>query len=400
MASLAFLLVLIVRILIGQCSEINISEIKVPPGFVVEKWAEGVHGARSFGLLPDGTVLVTTRGSSVYALVPQEGCCEKPRVVELFHDMVSPNGVAVHASTNSVFLAEDRQVLRFDLAKIALTAKEDGTISKEEGISVAQYPEAFIHGWKFIRMGPDGHLYVPVGAPCNVCEEQDPYATITRLKLGNFTQSGGYNHVVQDVVARGVRNTVGFDWDRETNEFFFSDNGADWMGENTPDELNCIPFGAGLDATGKAPSFGFPYCYGKSKAHPGFSDEKCISELPAVVELDAHAAALGLRFYSPPGGAASPFPAKYKKQILIAEHGSWNKQEPSGYKVSLVTVKRAGAGNCSNYIYTYAPFLQGFMNGGRTCGRPVDIEVLADGSVIISDDLSGTVFRVSYASDE
>lgn len=219
-----------------------------------------------------------------------------------------------------------------------------------------------------MRIGPDKKLYVPIGAPCNVCLEYG-YAAITRLNLD------GSQH---ESYAKGVRNTVGFDWHPDTKELWFTDNGRDQLGNDTPpDELNRAP---------KSDlHFGFPYCHGGKVLDPEYGlGHSCKEYVAPVQNLGAHVAALGMRFYT-----GKMFPAFYKKQIFIAEHGSWNRSKKSGYRISLVRLK-------GNKAISYEPFVQGWLQGETAWGRPVDVEVMADGSMLVSDDKAGAIYRITY----
>ena len=233
-----------------------------------------------------------------------------------------------------------------------------------------RFPRDRQHGWKFIAFGPDGDLYVPVGAPCNICEpDVDRYAALMRMK------PDGSN---LEVFARGIRNTVGFDWHPQTKELWFTDNGRDRQGDNVPpDELNHAPK-AGLH-------FGYPYCHGGDIPDPEYGKKKPCSEFtPPAQNLGPHVAALGMRFYT-----GSIFPAEYRNQIFIAEHGSWNRSTPIGYRVMVVELK-------GNQAVSYRPFAQGWLQGNRAWGRPVDVLVMPDGALLISDDEAGAIYRITY----
>jgi len=233
------------------------------------------------------------------------------------------------------------------------------------------FPSDRHHGWKFIRFGPDGWLYVPVGAPCNVCERPDPrYASIMRMRPDG---SG------LEVFASGVRNTVGFDWHPTTGELWFTDNGRDMLGDELPpDELNRAP--------AKGMSFGFPYCHGGFVIDPELGKGHTCAEFAApAAKLGPHVAALGMRFYT-----GTAFPAKYRGQIFVAEHGSWNRSEKIGYRVRLLRLEGGS-------VAADEPFAEGWLSGGRVWGRPVDVEVMPDGALLVSDDYAGAVYRITYA---
>jgi glucose/arabinose dehydrogenase len=226
------------------------------------------------------------------------------------------------------------------------------------------------HGWKFIAFGPDGWLYVPVGAPCNICEpDPERYAAMFRMKPDGSAV---------ELVARGVRNTVGFDWHPQSRELWFTDNGRDLMGdEQPPDELNR------LAKAGE--HFGYPYCHGGTLADDKYGGQRdCRGFVPPVQNLGAHVAALGMRFYT-----GTQFPEAYRGQVFIAEHGSWNRSRKSGYRVSLVRLQ-------GNRAVAYEPFATGWLQGENAWGRPADVLVLPDGSLLVSDDHAGAIYRIRY----
>jgi glucose/arabinose dehydrogenase len=232
-----------------------------------------------------------------------------------------------------------------------------------------KFPTETHHGWKFIAFGPDGKLYVPIGAPCNICDKDKDYAKLTRL---NQDGTG-----LEDV-AYGIRNTVGFTWRPGSNDLWFTDNGRDLMGDDMPsDELNR------LSRVGE--HFGYPYCHQGDTLDPEFGKGKsCKDYTPPVLKLGAHVASLGLRFYE-----GKQFPASYKGALIIAEHGSWNRTKKSGYRV--MTVRLNG-----NKVVSYEPLIEGFMQDEKAWGRPADVQPLPDGSLLVSDDQAGAVYRVTY----
>jgi glucose/arabinose dehydrogenase len=233
-----------------------------------------------------------------------------------------------------------------------------------------RFPKETSHGWKFIAFGPDGKLYVPVGAPCNICEpDPDRYALIARMN-----QDGSE----YEVVARGVRNSVGFDWDPTTHDLWFTDNGRDYLGDHQPpDELNHASK-AGLH-------FGYPYCHGETIPDPEYGNKHACHEFTApVVTLGPHVASLGMRFYT-----GAMFPLKYRQQIFIAEHGSWNRSEKIGYRITLVSRDEQGE-------LRYSIFAEGWLQGQKAWGRPADVLVMPDGALLVSDDLAGVIYRISY----
>ncbi|HEY6000306.1 MAG TPA: PQQ-dependent sugar dehydrogenase [bacterium] len=337
--------------------------LRLPEGFSLSLFAGGVAGARSLAVGDQGTVFVGTREEgNVYAVVPEPGGLRAARVLTIASGLTMPNGVAFRAG--SLYVAEVGRILRFDGIEGRLADPPAPVVVS------AAFPGRTHHGWKFIAFGPDGLLYVPVGAPCNSCLEEDPrFAGITRLRPDG-------SHL--EVFASGVRNTVGFDWDPATRELWFTDNGRDWLGDDRPDdELNRAPR-PGLH-------FGFPYCHAGDVPDPDFGGlRSCAEFVPPERLLGAHVAALGMRFYT-----GTMFPPAYRGSIFIAEHGSWNRSSPVGYRVVRVPVVGGRAG---------APevFVDGWLRAGTAWGRPVDVQVMPDGALLVSDDRAGAVYRISW----
>ncbi|MCL5885121.1 MAG: sorbosone dehydrogenase family protein [Deltaproteobacteria bacterium] len=345
----------------GCTAEMRLGEIQLPPGFRIAVYAE-VPNARSMALGQMGTLFVGTRKGEVYAVLPGGTAEGMHRTVTIARDLHSPNGVAFREG--ALYVAEIGRVLRYDGIEQRLSDPPEPVFVND------RFPKDEHHGWKFIRFGPDGMLYVPVGAPCNICERSDPrYAAISRMKPDG---SG------LEVFASGVRNTVGFDWNPETKELWFTDNGRDWMGDDLPpDELNRAPR--------KGLHFGFPYIHGKNVPDPDFGGRgKPPRFTPPEWELPAHSASLGMRFYT-----GKMFPAVYRNQVFLAEHGSWNRSKPVGYRVTVVRLKGGRAAG-------YEPFAEGWLRGRRAWGRPVDVQEMPDGSLLVSDDKAGRVYRISY----
>ncbi|OHD73066.1 MAG: sorbosone dehydrogenase [Spirochaetes bacterium RBG_13_68_11] len=344
-------------------ADLPLERIRLPAGFSITLFAGDVPGARSLALGDRGTLFVGSRGQGVvYGLrdFDGDGRADERRVIA--RDLDQPNGVAFRAG--ALFVAEVSRVLRFD------RIEEQPASPPQPAVVNASFPTDRHHGWKFIRFGPDGMLYVPVGAPCNVCEPPDDrYAAILRMRPDG---SG------LEVFAQGVRNTVGFDWHPRTGELWFTDNGRDLLGDDLPpDELNRAPV-AGLH-------FGFPDLHGKAVRDPVYGKGKDLSvyTLPEI-ELGPHVAALGMRFYT-----GTAFPAEYRDQIFIAEHGSWNRTTPIGYRISLVRLRAGRA-------VSYETFAEGWLQRGSAWGRPVDVLVHPDGSLLVSDDRAGAIYRISY----
>ena len=343
----------------------RLSEIELPDGFSISHFAEGVTGARSLAQSPGGTVFVGTRDAGVvHALVDADGDGAADERYRIASGLNSPNGVAFR--NGSLYVAEISRILRYDRIENRLDSPPRAVVVTD------RLPTDPHHGWKFIRFGPDGRLYVPVGAPCNICNEADPYNAILRMDA----DSGMY-----EVVARGVRNTVGFDWHPGTRRLWFTDNGRDWLGNDTPpDELNVL--------TANGQHFGYPFCHGRDVSDPEYGSLRSCSEFrPPVQELGPHVAALGMRFYT-----GEMFPDRYRGQIFIAEHGSWNRDDPIGYRVMVV---RPGAGGRAT---GYEEFATGWLRNRTAWGRPVDVMVRDDGSLLVSDDRRGAVYRIVHES--
>jgi glucose/arabinose dehydrogenase len=339
------------------------AEIKLPPGFTLSVYTASVPGARSMALGAKGTLFVGSRdGGKVYAVIDRNGDNKAGEVITIASGLNSPNGVAFR--DGSLYVAEISRVLRYDNIEERLKNPPRPVTINDS------FPDKSHHGWKFIRFGPDGKLYVPVGAPCNVCDEKDPrFASIMRMEPDG-------SHL--EIFARGVRNTVGFDWHPRTGELWFTDNGRDWLGDDLPpDELNRAPR-AGLH-------FGFPYWHGRDLPDPEFGKKRSREEfVPPEMELGPHVASLGMRFYT-----GAMFPESYREQIFIAEHGSWNRSEPVGYRITLVRLKE-------NRAVSYETFAEGWLQNGKAWGRPVDLQIMPDGSMLVSDDKGGAIYRISY----
>ena len=344
-------------------SDIDLSTIKLPPGFEIEIFAEGIQNARSITRSPEGTIFVGTRSlGNVYALRDEDGDHKAEKKWVIATDLNLPNGVAV--KDGDLYVAEYNRILRYDAIETQLANPPKPVVINDD------YPSEKHHGWKFIDFGPDGKLYVPVGAPCNNCESEDIFNTITRI---NPDGSG------LEIVHRGIRNTVGFTWHPITKELWFTDNGRDWMGNDEPNcELNHAP----KDDM----HFGYPYCHQGDISDPEFGEKHACSEFtPPVVKMGPHVAPLGLIFYT-----GTQFPETYKNQLLIAEHGSWNRADPIGYQLSLVQFDANGKTEGKS------AFASGWLKDGDAWGRPVDLEQMPDGSVLVSDDFADVIYRIYY----
>lgn len=341
-----------------------IERIRLPPGFTIEVLAR-VPNARAMALGKQ-TLFVGSRSSGkVYALrLRGEGAnLSVERVSVVAENLDMPTGVAFR--DGSLYVADVSRILRYD----AIESRLDGPPAPV--VVTDRLPAETHHGWKFIAFGPDGKLYVPVGGPCNVCErDPDRYALIHRMAPDGSRI---------EVFARGVRNSVGFDWHPETKELWFTDNGRDMLGDDLPaDELNHAPR-AGMH-------FGFPYCHQGDTEDPEYGRKrKCAEFTPPAQKLGPHVAALGMRFYR-----GTQFPPGYRNQVFIAEHGSWNRSRKIGYRVSLVRIEAGRA-------VAYQTFAEGWLQGQSAWGRPADVQELPDGSLLVSDDQAGAIYRIRYA---
>lgn len=349
--------------------------IKLPKGFHISLYALA-KGARSMDLASNGTLYIGTGGFSnpesvVYKIndYNHDNYAESVKVIA--RNLDNPNGIAYHK--NSLFVAERFRIIRFDKVD-----KARRVLNKYKVI-YSNFPHEYSHSWKVLRIGPDGKLYVPVGAPCNICNTDAKKSTRGKFSRIFRMNLDGSNKIV---VARGVRNTVGFDWHPQSKKLWFTDNGRDNLGDNIPpDELNKVSY---LNQ-----HFGYPFCHGKSISDPIYGRKiKCNSSsfTKPHQELGPHVASLGMRFYT-----GKSFPRKYKNQIFIAEHGSWNRSKKIGYRISLVRI------NHRKQAISYTSFARGWLRkNGTRWGRPVDVEIMADGSMLISDDFMGAIYRIYY----
>lgn len=345
----------------------QLSKLKVPEGFKVSFFAKDVDNARSLAIGDNGTVFVGNRkGKSVYALVDadKDGVAEKKYTI--VSDLSTPNGVAFH--NGSLYIAQVSKIWRIDNIESNLE-KPGKPVLVNDSLPTEEH-----HGWKYIAFGPDGKLYVPVGAPCNICNDNEKdkrFASIMRMNPDGSEL---------EVYAHGIRNSVGFTWHPETKELWFTENGRDMLGDDLPpDELNI--------ATKKDENFGYPYCHAGEILDPEFGKGKdCADYKAPAFKLTPHGAALGIKF-----NTGSMFPEKYRNQAFIAEHGSWNRSKPIGYRIMMANVQ-------DGKVTSYQPFIDGWLNNGEAWGRPVDVLFLKDGSMLISDDHANAVYRVSYAA--
>ena len=340
-----------------------IEKIKLPPGFHIEVLSDDVQSTRAMTLSPKAILYVGSLDGHVYALELKNGRVTGRHVIASGLEM--PAGVAWH--DGALYVSAVSKLLRFDAIDSHLTDPPKPVVITDK------LPTETHHGLKFIAFGPDGKLYVPQGAPCNICQKDpDRYALI-----GRMDPDGSH----YEVVARGIRNSVGFAWHPVTHELWFTDNGRDLLGDDIPsDKLNRAPQ-LGMN-------FGFPYCHGGDTPDPEFGkDHPCSEFTPPVVKLGAHVASLGMRFYDGP-----MFPADYRNNIFIAEHGSWNRSKKVGYRVVRVITDPDGS-HARQQV-----FAEGWLQPGESVwGRPADVLPLPDGSLLISDDTAGAIYRVTYS---
>lgn len=342
--------------------KLPVGDLKVPKGFKVEVYASGIANARSLRMGDKGTLFVSNRLLDKVWAVPDRNGKREAKVIASGLDR--PNGLAFHNGT--LYIAEGTKISKME-------SIEDNLDNPPKPVVIySDFLNHQSHGWKFMGLGPDNMLYVNVGSPCNICEPPATNGQLRRISLDGSRA---------EVVVRGVRNSVGFDWHPVSKELYFTDNGRDWLSEDLPnDELNRV--------TKQGQHFGFPYC------HQGdFTDREmgwgrsCDEfEKPAAL-LGPHTAALGMRFYT-----GKMFPAEYRNGIFIARHGSWNKSKKLGGDIIFVTLNKDGS------VKSWKPFLTGFLQNNSYVGRPVDVLVMKDGSMLVSDDHAGAVYRISYGA--
>lgn len=342
-----------------------LQQLRVPAGFTLSIFAHNLPNARSLALGDNGVVFVgTATENTVYAVqdINNDGVADQHYVIA--SHLNSPNGVAYMNDT--LYVAEINRIIRFDHITQQLANPPKPVVIYD------QLPSEEHHGWKYLRFGPDNKLYTAVGAPCNTCEPENPiYSSLVRLN----PDGTGF-----EILARGIRNSVGFDWQPETNALFFTENGRDYMGDDLPpDELNLW--------TTIGQHFGFPYCHGGDIPDPEFAsaDKMCNQFTAPVWKFKAHVAVLGMRFYR-----GNQFPIEFKNQLFVAQHGSWNRSIPQGYQVSLVKF------NLGQPVSEQV-FIDGWLTQDyNVLGRPVDILEMPDGSLLISDDKLGVIYKVTY----
>ncbi len=344
---------------------IDLAKIKLPDGFKIAIYAE-VSNARSMVVSESGTVFVGNRAEDkVYAVQDTDGDFVADRIFIIDEGLKMPNGVAL--KDGDLYVAEVSRILKYENIEANLANPPEPTVVYD------QYPTERHHGWKYIAFGPDGYLYVPVGAPCNICLNEDKpiFASITKIDVSNPEPK---------VIANGVRNTVGFDWNPVDGKLWFTDNGRDMMGNDIPPcELNVV--------NNEGDHFGYPFCHGGTILDPEFGDGKdCADYIAPAANFTAHVAPLGMTFYD-----GQAFPTNYTNNIFVAQHGSWNRDKKSGYQVMVVEHDNATATNVK-------VFAEGWLDHESQIawGRPVDVVTLADGSLLVSDDYADVIYRISY----
>jgi len=338
--------------------------LQLPAGFKISIFADNVPNARSLALGDNGIVYVSTRqAGKIYAVQDSDGDGKADKTYTLASHLYLPNGIAYKAG--ALYVAQPHRIIRFDQIEKHLTAPPKPVVIFDK------LPADKHHGWKYLRFGPDNKLYSAVGAPCNSCESNQPiYGTLFRLNPDGSEF---------EIIANGVRNTVGFDWQPTTQALYFTENGRDNLGDDVPpDELN--------HWQKKGEHFGYPYCHAGEILDPDLAGNKQCSQFVAPAwKFKAHNAPLGMRFYQ-----GDQFPIAYKNQLFVAQHGSWNRSEPDGYRIALVTFK-------DNQPVDEQVFISGWLTKtGQVLGRPVDILELPNGSLLISDDKQGVIYQVRY----
>lgn len=340
-----------------------LAALKVPAGFHVSIYSDQVPNAREIALGAKNTVFVgSMREGKVYALTGMDANGRAEHGYVIAKDLQMPVGVAFH--DGALYVSAVSRILKYPDIEAHLADPPKPVVVTDK------LPDKTHHGWRFIAFGPDGKLYVPIGAPCNICDPGPDFAKIIRM---NPDGSNWQN------VATGIRNSVGFDWQPGTHTLWFTNNGRDLMGDDIPDDT--------LDRVGKpGENFGYPYCHAGNVLDPKFGKGRSCDEFaqPAL-RLGAHVATLGMRFY-----VGRMFPKSYEGAIFIAEHGSWNRSSKAGYRVVVAHVGKDGKVTGSQ------PFLTGFLDGQKTLGRPVDVQPLRDGSLLVSDDDNGVIYRITY----
>ncbi|MCZ6709669.1 MAG: PQQ-dependent sugar dehydrogenase [Gammaproteobacteria bacterium] len=360
-AGLIWICLGVIALPLAGWAEVHLDKLRLPSGFAISVLTDKVDNARQLALGDSGTLFVgTQREGKVYA-IPNALQPVSGDVVTLARGLSMPSGVAFRGG--DLYVGALGTVLRFRDIESHLVSNAPAEVVTDN------LPNATHHGWKYLRFAPDGALYVPVGAPCNICRSEDPrFASILRMNPDSGETT---------VFARGIRNTLGFAWHPQTGHLWFTDNGADLMGDDIPaEEVNV--------ATQPGQDFGYPQIHAGDIPDPKFGiDADPASYVQPVFKIQAHSAALGVDFYT-----GQQFPNEYRNALFIAEHGSWNRSSKVGYQISVLIEREAGM--------HYAPFISGWLDGQNNWGRPNDVLMAPDGSLLISDDQAGAVYRVTY----
>ncbi|MBC3767886.1 PQQ-dependent sugar dehydrogenase [Neptunicella marina] len=360
-----FMWVIIAIAFTAAANALPLEKLQLPQGYKIAVYASDVKNARQMVLGDKGTLFVGSRRAGVVnALLDTNNDHKIDQVIEIANGLNMPSGITF--KEGDLYIGEVHQVIRFKNIESHLQSP-----GKPE-VVVSDLPTDKHHGWKYLGFGPDNKLYVPVGAPCNICDANANYSSIFRydLKTGK-----------KETVARGVRNSVGFDWDPATGDFWFSDNGRDMMGDDIPPcEINHV--------TETGQHFGYPYFHGGDIADPEFGQGKNAEDYTApALKIQAHSAPLGIHFYR-----GNMFP-DLKGKLLIAEHGSWNRSKKVGYQVTVATVN-------GNNLVDHHPLVSGWLEANeQVWGRPADVTELPDGSLLISDDSANAIYRVTYQAN-
>lgn len=346
----------------SACAEVNLDQVELPPGFSISVYAEGVDGARQLARGDEGVLFSGSRGAGkVHAIVDDDGDNVADRVILIDEDLDNPSGLEFQ--DGALYVGAVDRILRYDDIENRLGDPPEPVVVTDA------LPDKSHHGWKYLRFAPDGRLFIPVGAPCNICDEPD-FAQIRSYDLDSGEMT---------TYARGVRNSVGLAFHPDTGELWFTDNGRDMMGDDMPScELNHAPE-PGMH-------FGYPYCHQGDTLDPEFGEGRdCADYISPEINLGPHVAPLGLAFYT-----GDAFPEDYHGDLIIAEHGSWNRSEKIGYRLKRVMYDDNGE------VTGQEVFAKGWLQDEESWGRPNDVLVMPDGALLVADDQADVIYRISY----